>query len=99
MRAGRDKAATAGIGWGFSDGDLHNQAVLMLGGELRTGPSTKLISENYLIPGADGGEGAIASGGVRFFGERLSADVGIALLLGDCTGGCWLPLVNFVYSF
>jgi hypothetical protein len=96
---GSDKAATAGIGWGFSDGDLHNQAVLMLGGELRTGRSTKLITESYVIPGADGGEGAIASGGVRFFGERLSADLGIAILLGDCTGECWLPLVNFVYSF
>ncbi len=94
-----DRAVTAGVGWGFSDGDLHNQAVLMVGGEWRTGRSTKFISENYLIPGADGGEGGILSGGMRFFGERLSADLGAAFLLGDCSGACWLPLVNFVYSF
>ncbi|HEX6373593.1 MAG TPA: hypothetical protein VF006_32000 [Longimicrobium sp.] len=96
---GADRAVTAGVGWGFSDGDLHNQAVLMVGGELRTGPGTKLISENYLIPGADGGEGTLLSGGIRFFGERLSADLGIAIAPTDCTGECWLPLVNFVYSF
>lgn len=94
-----DRAVTAGVGWGFSDGDLHNQAVLMVGGELRTGPSTKLISENYLIPGFDGEQGAIASGGVRFFGERLSADLGVAVSPTDCDGFCWVPLVNFVYTF
>lgn len=94
-----NQAATIGVGYGFSNGDLDEQAVLMLGGELRTGPNTKFITENYLIPGFDGDEGSIASGGVRFFGERLSADLGIAMLVGDCTGGCWLPVVNFVYSF
>jgi hypothetical protein len=94
-----DRAATVGVGWGFSDGDLHNQAVLMVGGELRTGRSTKFITENYLIPGADGGEGAILSGGIRFFGERLSADLGVVTSPTNCSDGCWFPLVNFVYSF
>ncbi len=94
-----DAALTTGLGFGFSDGDLHNQAVLMLGGERRVGASTKLISENYVIPGFDGEEGAVVSGGIRFFGERLSADLGIAITPTDCSGACWIPLVNFVYSF
>jgi hypothetical protein len=95
-----DKAITAGAGWGFSDGDLQNQAVLMVGGEMRTGPGTKLISENYLIPGFDGADGSILSGGIRFFGERLSADLGVAISPRDCESDlCWFPLVNFVYSF
>jgi hypothetical protein len=88
-----DRALSVGAGWGFSDGDLHNQPVVMLGGELRVGPSTKLISENYIFPGEDFGA---LSGGVRFFGERLSADIGIAASLED---DGWFPLVNFVYSF
>jgi hypothetical protein len=72
----------------------------MLGGELRAGRSTKLITENYLIPGFDGGQGSILSGGIRFFGEQLSADLGIAVSPTDCEGDfCWIPLVNFVYSF
>jgi hypothetical protein len=94
-----DQALTAGVGWGFSNGDLNNQALVMVGGEMRTGRNTKFISENYLLPGANADEGAIVSGGLRFFGERLSADLGVGFLLGDCEGGCWLPLVNFVYSF
>ncbi|HEX5871343.1 MAG TPA: hypothetical protein VFY65_13040, partial [Longimicrobium sp.] len=95
-----DRAFTGGIGWGFSDGDLHNQAVLMLGGEARTGPGTKLITENYLIPGFDGEQGTILSGGVRIFGERLSADLGVAISPTDCEVDlCWFPLVNIVYSF
>lgn len=94
-----DQAVTAGVGYGFADGDLHNDAVFMLGGELRMGAGTKLITENYLVPGFDDETGAVASGGIRFFGERLSADLGVAFPLNDCTGSCWFPLVNFVYSF
>jgi hypothetical protein len=93
-----DQALTTAVGWAFSNGDLHNQALVMVGGEMRTGRNIKFISENYLAPGADTDEGAIVSGGLRFFGERLSADLGVGFLLGDCEG-CWLPLVNFVYSF
>jgi hypothetical protein len=88
-----DGAVTAGAGWAFSDGDLHNQPVLMLGGELRMGANTKLISENYFIPSEDVSG---VSAGIRFFGERLSADLGIAASLED---EGWFPLVNFVYSF
>jgi len=93
----RDRALTGGIGWGFSDGDLQNQSVVMLGGELRAGPRLKLLSESYFLPGE---EGAIVSVGVRFFSENLSADLGGARYVGsDCSDVCWFPLVNFVYSF
>ena len=49
-------------------------AILMVGGELRMTSRTKFISENYFAPGRDG---ALISGDIRFFGERLSADLGI----------------------
>ena len=92
-----DQAATVGVGMGFSEGDFNGQPLVMLGGELRVGAQTKLITENYLSPGTDD---VVASGGVRFFGERLSADFGIFTnFAGDCDGLCFLPLVNFVYSF
>jgi hypothetical protein len=95
-----DGAVTAGVGWGFSDGDLHNRAVLMAGGELRTGHGTTRVRANHLSPGFDGAEGAILSGGIRFFGERLSADLGVAISPTDCENDlCWFPVVNFVYSF
>lgn len=91
-----DQALTAGLGWGIGGGQVSN-AILMLGGEMRLGPSTKLISENYLIPEVGS---PVVSGGIRLFGERLSADLGIATVpFEDCEDFCWFPLVNFVYSF
>lgn len=97
----RDDALTAGAGWGFTtdgeDSDVSNRPLVMLGGERRVGRRTKLLTENYFVFGESGG---VVSGGVRFFGDRLSADAGIAALLGaGCDGECILPVVNFVYSF
>ncbi|MBI4545235.1 MAG: hypothetical protein HY703_08575 [Gemmatimonadetes bacterium] len=40
----------------------------------------------------------ILSGGIRFFGERLSADVGLATLSSGGEGFCCAPVVNFVYN-
>jgi len=95
-----DRALTVGAGWGyFSDEgttEFSSRPVFMLGGERRTSASVKLISENWLA--FDGGNmDGIVSGGVRFIGSRLSADLGMGTAIGG--GGCCVPLVNFVYSF
>ena len=93
---GRDNAVTAGAGFGFGSGDLSDEPLLMIGGEARTGRQLKLITENYFIPGESG---MLVSGGVRFFGERLSADVGLGALVSSQETEGPLPLVNFVYTF
>jgi hypothetical protein len=90
-----DGGAHIGAGWGYDRGDLASQPALMFGGEARIGPSVKLLTENYLFP-SDGG---IVSGGVRFFGERLSADLGLAMPVGDGTGTFIFPVVNFSWSW
>lgn len=77
------------------ESSLGNDPVFMIGAEARTGMRTKFISENYFVPG----EGALVSGGLRFFGERLSADFGVGLAVGGNETLCCLPLLNFVYSF
>jgi hypothetical protein len=96
----RDRAITAGAGWGYrwasGTSEVSNDPVVMLGGETRVSRRVKLITENWLFTGGET-EGVI-SGGVRFIGDRLSADLGI----GGFTGigdGCCFPLVNFVYNF
>lgn len=95
----RDNAFTAGAGWAFwaADGEsgTSRDPWIMLGGEARTGRRTKFISENYMVLGEDTG---LISGGIRFWGERLSADAGVAASVGE-ESTCCLPLVNFVYSF
>lgn len=95
-----DNALTAGAGWGYvasSDGaDVSKDPVLMLGGERRVGRSVKLITENWIFVGGDFG---MASGGVRFLGDRLSADLGLLSSVTTEGTSCCFPLVNFVYTF
>jgi hypothetical protein len=92
----RDRAVSVGAGWGYFVGDGYagtsNEPVFMLGGEQRISRRVKLITENWFVvnPGVDG----VWSGGFRFIGDRLSADLGF---IGQ--GGCCLPLVNFVWAF
>jgi hypothetical protein len=98
---GADRALTVGATVPFiaaeGESDVGDQPAFMVGGESRISRRMKFITENYLFP-SEGGYGLL-SGGVRFFGERLSADFGIGAAFGDGGNACCLPLVNFVYSF
>lgn len=67
--------------------------VVMFGGERRLSRRVKFLSENYAFEG-----GGIASFGVRFLGERLSADLGAAVPLG-LDELIVVPVVNFVWTF
>ncbi len=87
------KSFTAGAGLAYAV-DGGRAGVVMLGGEGRVGRNMKLITENYVWSGGNG----IVSGGVRFFGERLSADLGLAAPIG--VDELFLfPVVNFVFVF
>lgn len=87
-----DSAVTAGLGLAYS-GDSTG-GVVMVGGERRVRRNLKLITENYVWQGGNG----IVSGGLRFLGERLSADLALAVPIGvgDLIA---FPVVNFVYVF
>lgn len=87
-----DKAATIGLGYAYSGDD--RSAILMIGGEHRQSRRIKWITENWFWQG--GGNGFI-SGGVRFLGERLSADVSLIVPLVDET--IVFPIVSFAWSF
>ena len=67
----------------------------MFGEETRVGRRTKLLTENYFLPGETG---LVFSGGFRCLGERFSADVGVMGAAGDGELGCCLPLVNVSYA-
>ena len=84
---------TIGGGFSYGSGDSRT-GVLMAGGERQVRHNLKLISENYIWKDGHG----ISSAGVRFFGDRLSADLAIAIPFGidDLIG---FPVVNFVYVF
>lgn len=82
------------IGGGLTYGkDQGRAGVIMFGGERQVRRNLKLITENYIWNGA-----GIAAGGIRFFGERLSADLALGFPLGTEEVFA-LPVVNFVYRF
>ena len=87
-----DNALTVGAGLAYTDD--HRGGVVMVGGEGRVRNNLKLITENYVWEGGNG----ILSGGVRFLGERLSADLALAIPIGfdDLVA---FPVVNFMYVF
>ena len=68
--------------------------IAMLGGDRQVARNIKVITENYVWKNGDG----MLSFGFRFFGEQLSADLGVAVPLGAESVYAF-PVVNFVYSF
>ena len=93
-----DSAITLGAGWGFAltneTSAIADEPVLMLGLENRVSRGLKLISENYYASGT-----AVLSGGVRFLGERFSADLGIGGAIHGDDGFFGLPILNVAWKF
>ncbi len=91
-----DDAVTVGVGWAYVNTNSNDEGamVAMIGGERRLSPRIKLVTENYVFNG-----GGILSGGVRFIGDSLSADIGLAAPVGAGGGLFAFPIVNFVWKF
>jgi len=84
---------TIGAGMGYAT-DAGKAGVVMIGGEKSIRRNMKLVTENYVWKGGDG----VASAGIRFFGERLSADLALGIPIGADSVFAF-PVVNFVYLF
>jgi len=69
-----DAALTAGLGWGFAQGELSNEPVVLIGGELRVSNSVKFITENWIPPSSDI---VVVSFGIRFYRRKLSCRLGL----------------------
>ena len=83
------------IGGGMAYGNSGGRSgMVMVGGERQVRRNLKLMSENYLWKDGNG----VASAGVRFFGERLSADLALGFPIGSDEFFAF-PIVNFVYLF
>jgi hypothetical protein len=94
-RGTTDSAITGGVGYAYerSYTSENGAAVVMVGGEHRVTRGMKVLTENYVFRG-----GGILTGGVRWMGEHVSADLALVVPTdGGTTVG--FPLVNVVYSF
>jgi hypothetical protein len=84
---------TTGAGIAYAN-DGGRSFIVMIGGDRQIARSVKVITENYVWKGGNG----VVSVGFRFFGEQLSADLGLMVPIGaDETLA--FPVVNFVYMF
>ena len=89
-----DSAFTGGVGYAYERGEVDGgSTVAMIGGEHRVKRGAKLITENYIWSG-----GGLSMFGVRWLGERLSADLGLLVPLGEESTFAF-PMVNFVWKF
>jgi hypothetical protein len=77
-----------------------NTPVVMVGGAARVADRLALVSENWLVldEGFDLSKQPIALG-VRFLGDRLSADVGVVLVGELLDEGFPLPWLSVTYHF
>ena len=91
----RDNAVTVAVGKAYYNDNRGNEGSLaaMFGGEHRLSRRLKIITENYVFTG-----GGFLSGGVRFLGESLSADVGLITPIGNADFLVF-PIVNVVWRF
>ena len=81
--------------WRFRDAP-----VLMVGGNLRLFRNVSLISESWLFLGNDFELSQQPFGlALRFFGDRLSADVGVVLVAEILDEGFPVPWLSFSYHF
>ena len=74
-----DASLTAGLGYGFEGGNLADRPMVVLGGEKRLTRRLALVTENWILPGV---ENPFISYGFRFFGERMSVDLGLFNIIG-----------------
>jgi hypothetical protein len=94
-RGTADSAVTGGVGYAYdrSYNTQNGAPVVMIGGEHRVTRGLKILTENYIFNG-----GGILTGGVRWLGERFSADLALVVPT-DGGSAVAFPMVNVVYSF
>lgn len=91
---------TAGMGWGFLEGEFSKKPVITISGMTRIAKKTALITENYFIPGDGSDYNYLFSYGFRFFGEKIAVDL-VLINNADIAEGIaiGIPCVNFVVKF
>ena len=92
-----DASITFGTGLAYAGGQFADRPVAMLGAETRLGRRVSFVTENYLIPNDD--VTAAISYGLRFFGEKLSADLAFWNAPGQVMVFPGIPYVAFSVKF
>ena len=98
-----DRSLTVGIGFGGTRNNderfrWRDGPILMVGGTLRLSDRVTLVFENWIFIGSDLDEQPFGLA-LRFFGDRISADVGLVLVGEVLEEGLPVPWLSFSYHF
>lgn len=96
-----ERNGSIGLGWGFAGEDVGKTPVINLSYMSRVGRKVGLVTENWIfIPGKGNPAVGLLSGGVRFFGEKMSVDLGLWVPASKDVGQfIAVPYVDFVIKF
>ncbi len=96
-----ERNGSIGLGWGFAGEDVGKAPVINVSYMTRVGRKVGLVTENWLfIPGKGNPAAGLLSGGVRFFGEKMSVDLGLWVpAVADLDKFIAIPYVDFVIKF
>jgi hypothetical protein len=92
-----DASVSFGTGLAYAGGRFADYPVAMLGAETRLGRRVAFVTENYLVPNED--VNSVISYGLRFFGEKLSADLAFWNAPGEDVRFPGIPYVAFTVKF
>jgi hypothetical protein len=83
-------------GWAYGENTtVARTPVLGLAFQSRVGRKLALVTDNFLVPsGAGDFAGALLTGGVRLFGERIGGDLGLLIPVGTDTRFFALPYAS-----
>lgn len=97
----KEKNGSIGLGWGFANGNIGSRPTVNLSYMTRVGRRVGLVTEKWIfIPSQNTSAVGILSGGMRFFGEKISADVGLLVPAAKNLGAFGAsPYVDFVVKF
>jgi hypothetical protein len=97
-----DHSVSVGLGLARELGDpfAQTEPILMLGGQTRLSRSVALVSESWLVLDGETPLSEQPFGlALRFFGDRLSADVGVVLVGEVLEEGLPIPWLSVSYHF
>ena len=94
---GGPEGLTAGLGWGFVDGEIENKPAITLGIKRRWTRRMAVVAESWLFPNFYDEPWIIY--GIRFLGLRMSADVGMIAVPSVDIVFPGIPYIDFVFNF
>lgn len=92
-----DRNLSLSLGYGYAGSEISETPVINISGMTRISRTFFLLSENYIVPGAD--SGVVVSFGARWTSENVAVDFGLFRPLEDAGGLIGVPWLGVTIPF